>query len=352
MIRHIKPLAIPVLVAVSLASVAQGAFWEWSRTAANNASADPTINFAEGQSPSSVNDSARALMARLADYRDDISGSITTGGTSTAYTITTNQGFDATPVTGQLIAFTPHTTNAASATLTADGGTAFAIQQTPGSAIGAGVLVQGTPYTAKFTGTVWVLRNVYGNPYAVPLGGMIDCTCTSVPNSNFVFPAGQAISRTTYATYFAQVSTTYGIGDGTTTFNVPDLRGRFTLTNDALGGTPANRVTSAGGNFAATSPGQTQDRQNITVTEARLPALTIAATLANEGTVAVGWNNVAGLQGGGGNAAVNLITAGVGSGGNATLNMTEPEYQVSFGGGATTPIVPPAIVFNKLLRIF
>jgi hypothetical protein len=38
-------------------------FWKWSRTAANNATADGSINWAEGQAPSTVNDSARAMMA-------------------------------------------------------------------------------------------------------------------------------------------------------------------------------------------------------------------------------------------------------------------------------------------------
>jgi microcystin-dependent protein len=37
---------------------------------------------------------------------------------------------------------------------------------------------------------------------------------------------GQAVSRTTYATLFAQISTSYGIGDGSTTFNLPDFQGR------------------------------------------------------------------------------------------------------------------------------
>ena len=70
------------------------AFWKWSRTASSNATADSTINWAEGMAPSAVNDSARAMMARLAEWRDDVSGTITTGGTSTAYTVTSNQGFD------------------------------------------------------------------------------------------------------------------------------------------------------------------------------------------------------------------------------------------------------------------
>jgi len=38
---------------------------------------------------------------------------------------------------------------------------------------------------------------------------------------------GQAVSRTTYAALFAAIGTTYGVGNGTTTFNVPDLRGEF-----------------------------------------------------------------------------------------------------------------------------
>jgi hypothetical protein len=56
----------------------------WSQTAANNATADSTVNYAEGQAPSSLNDSARAAMASVAKFRDDTNGSITTGGTSTA----------------------------------------------------------------------------------------------------------------------------------------------------------------------------------------------------------------------------------------------------------------------------
>ena len=38
---------------------------------------------------------------------------------------------------------------------------------------------------------------------------------------------GSAVSRTTYAALFAAIGTEYGVGDGTTTFNLPDLRGEF-----------------------------------------------------------------------------------------------------------------------------
>jgi prophage DNA circulation protein len=59
-------------------------FWKWSRTAANNATADGSINWAEGQAPSTVNDSARAMMAAASKYRDDVGGAIATAGTGTA----------------------------------------------------------------------------------------------------------------------------------------------------------------------------------------------------------------------------------------------------------------------------
>src|SRR5207302_7269374 len=74
--------------------VAPMTWWKWSRVASSNATADSTINWAEGQAPSSVNDSARAVMAAAAKYRDDTAGILTTAGTATAYTIASYQSFD------------------------------------------------------------------------------------------------------------------------------------------------------------------------------------------------------------------------------------------------------------------
>ena len=80
--------------------------YTWDRTAASNATADSAINWQEGQSPSSVNDSARAQMAVQAKWRDDIAGAIVTGGTSTAYTVATYTVFDTLAhMNGQMIAF-------------------------------------------------------------------------------------------------------------------------------------------------------------------------------------------------------------------------------------------------------
>ncbi len=65
----------------------------WSTTAASNDDIDGSINFQEGQSPASVNNSCRAVMAAIAKWRNDLSGNLVTAGSSTAYTLTTNQVF-------------------------------------------------------------------------------------------------------------------------------------------------------------------------------------------------------------------------------------------------------------------
>jgi len=50
---------------------------------------------------------------------------------------------------------------------------------------------------------------------------------TETPPSGYLECNGVAVSRTTYASLFTALGTRYGIGDGSTTFNLPDLRGEF-----------------------------------------------------------------------------------------------------------------------------
>jgi microcystin-dependent protein len=68
------------------------------------------------------------------------------------------------------------------------------------------------------------LRVVAGRP-AAP--GTIDFSGSSWSMSGWLPCDGAAVSRTTYAALFAAIGTSYGAGNGTSTFNVPDLRGRF-----------------------------------------------------------------------------------------------------------------------------
>ncbi len=67
--------------------------------------------------------------------------------------------------------------------------------------------------------------------------GDIKASVQKSNHKNWLLCNGQAISRTTYADLFSVIGTKYGSGDGTTTFNVPDYRGKFLR---GLGGNSAN----------------------------------------------------------------------------------------------------------------
>ena len=64
--------------------------------------------------------------------------------------------------------------------------------------------------------------------YLPPTGTVLDYAGATAP-SGFLECDGSAVSRTTYASLFSVLSTVYGAGNGSTTFNLPDLRGRFAL---------------------------------------------------------------------------------------------------------------------------
>lgn len=68
----------------------------------------------------------------------------------------------------------------------------------------------------------------------LPSGTLIDFAGTVEP-SGWLLCDGRAVSRTTYASLFASISTAFGSGDGSTTFNLPDFRGRFARYNDNMG---------------------------------------------------------------------------------------------------------------------
>jgi microcystin-dependent protein len=75
--------------------------------------------------------------------------------------------------------------------------------------------------------------------------GFVGCYAGPTVPANTLESYGQAVSRVTYSTLFGIVGTTYGAGDGVTTFNLPDLRGRMVIGMDNMGGASANRVTAA-----------------------------------------------------------------------------------------------------------
>jgi microcystin-dependent protein len=108
-----------------------------------------------------------------------------------------------------------------------------------------------------------------GGGGSTPPGVMAPYAGSSAP-SGWLLCYGQALSRTTYADLFAAIGTDYGVGDGSTTFNLPDLRGRVWIGLDNMGGSSANRVTDA----AADSIGGTLGEEVHTLTTGEMPSHT------------------------------------------------------------------------------
>lgn len=150
----------------------------WSKTAATNNTADSNVNWQEGQAPSTVNDSARAMMASIAMWRDDNNGSLTTAGTSTAYTLTTNQGFTSlSALANQTLAFTMSVTSGATPTLSVDSQTAKPIRNATGVALPTGALLAGSVYHVKYDTTVgeFLLIN---QPGVLPTNSVVTASIT------------------------------------------------------------------------------------------------------------------------------------------------------------------------------
>jgi microcystin-dependent protein len=100
----------------------------------------------------------------------------------------------------------------------------------------------------------------------IPVGSLIPFAGSTAPNG-YLLCYGQLVSRTTYSGLFAAIGTTYGAGDGVTTFRLPDLRGRVISGFDAMGGNAASRLTSIG-----TALGDAGGSETHTLTESELAA--------------------------------------------------------------------------------
>lgn len=141
----------------------------------------------------------------------------------------------------------------------------------------AGLIPNANPVIldAEGTATIWavgpyreIVRDAFGNLIsdsdtlavpATPIGAGMDFWGSTAP-ARWLFCYGQAISRTAYAELFAVLGTTYGVGDGSTTFNLPDKRGRASVPRDNMGGSSAARVSAV---LASTTLGAAGGDQNI-----------------------------------------------------------------------------------------
>lgn len=163
-----------------------------------------------------------------------------------------------------------------------------------------------------------------------PVGVVVPFAGTGAP-TGWLMCFGQAVSRSTYANLFTVISTTYGVGDGSTTFNLPDLRGRVAAGLDNMGGTDAGRLDWA--NTAGTTGGT----QTHTLTEAQMPSHS---------------HDIYGATGGGGTPYRKAVTS-------SGDNYASPTYTIlasqggmaNVGGGQAHNIMQPTILLNYIIKI-
>lgn len=207
--------------------------YDWKLDAPSNANSDSLINWQEGQPPSSVNNSARAMMQRVAEYLAD----------KTAITASGNQqdivGTIKSPITKlisglsiKLIAIAP---NAPNATLNINNtgqkpifkhGETSVVRLQGGEMVTSGVY--NLTYIDALNGNTggWFLDSPSSQPKYIPSGVICAFAQIELPDG-WIDCDGRAISRSQYASLFATIGVRWGAGNGETTFNVPDLRGEF-----------------------------------------------------------------------------------------------------------------------------
>lgn len=137
---------------------------KWSTIPSSNATSDGNL-WSEGQTSASVNNSARNNMAAVAAYRDDIAGQLTSSGSGTAFTVTTNSSNTDTQTLrrGFRACLKFHTTNTSSVpTLAIDGGTAKTITKKGGGVLIASDLSSGSFYDLVYNGTSYEIVSAIG----------------------------------------------------------------------------------------------------------------------------------------------------------------------------------------------
>lgn len=168
---------------------------------------------------------------------------------------------------------------------------------------------------------------------AAPVGSVQAYAGSTAP-TGWLLCAGQAVNRTTYAALFAVIDTTYGVGDGSTTFGLPDLRGRTVAGKDDMAGTAASRLTNTGtGNPGVNGAtlGATGGADRHVLTSSQMPAHSHPTYAQSNGGIL-------------NNGATTYVT----SAGNS--NTTLSTVTQNTGGGEAHPNVQPTIILNYIIK--
>lgn len=220
--------------------------------------------------------------------------------------------------------------------------------------------------TTPKVGSNLVYTEGFNNKLLMPVGVIMPYAGSSAPNANWLFCFGQAISRSTYSDLFTALGTTFGTGDGSTTFNLPDLRGRLAAGVDNMGGSAANRITSGGSGINGTTLGATGGAETHTLTTAQLAVHQHSAFIGDDGHVhdvkydkqtaddnAGAVAQVTGISASGGNTAAGAAishTSDVRVRSTAGTAATADDKTANAGSGSAHNNTQPTIMLNYIIR--
>lgn len=114
-----------------------------------------------------------------------------------------------------------------------------------------------------------VTTKSYVDEHRTPAGAIMTFAMSAAP-TGWLYCNGQAVNRSTYSALFSAIGTTYGIGNGTTTFNLPDMRGEF------VRGWDDGRGIDSGRTFGSTQKG------TITIVDPNLNSLNVSGIYSND----------------------------------------------------------------------
>jgi len=194
----------------------------------------------------------------------------------------------------------------------------------------------------------------------MPVGAVIDYANSNngAAPATWLLCYGQAVLRSTYAALFAVCGTTFGSGDGSTTFNLPDLRGVVTVGHaDMGGGAPTSRLTSTYYGADPSVTGNVGGSQSKTLITANLPAYTPSGSVGvNDPGHIHGVSGVALLAGafnnnGGGGGSFGAVSSSSGANTSSSFTGITASYTGSAQGGSSTAfsVVQPSMIMLKII---
>lgn len=167
----------------------------------------------------------------------------------------------------------------------------------------------------------------FSTPLAAPTGSMVMYGGSSSP-TGYLLCDGSAVSRTTYSALFALLSTTYGSGDGSTTFNVPDMRGRVPVGvgTGTGGGSSGTGAPTGGSALTAVSRATWKGEETHTQSIGELAAHTHGVTAFDASSAA--HTAIQGNSGGGSSGVV--AGAATSTGSSTAFNVIQPVMGLNF----------------------